>query len=240
MYSLCISIDSSLSACKYTSPIHSTGPHPNTSLLHARWTPARILRLSHTCGRLIPGAQLLPAARGATSAHVSCKPCAVRPRRTAVHLFPHTRPPDTHSHFLQQHTTHSLESGAACFEYQGFLVNTYFSLVLSSMTGNKKRGHRTQHGPRPAPVVVNPHAVDNTLDEASDIGSVDGARDLSTSFPREGSVCFDSREGSGGFDSSRRPKPVPRGTWRCTRRFRQRRTRSQPKPVAWRCTRRFR
>ena len=82
-------------------------------------------------------------------------------------------------------------------------MNTYFSLVLSSMTGNKKRGHRTQHGPRPAPVVVNPHAVDNTLDEASDIGSVDGARDLSTSFPREGSVCFDSREGSGGFDSSR-------------------------------------
>ena len=80
-------------------------------------------------------------------------------------------------------------------------MNTYFSLVLSSMTGNKKRGHRTQHGPRPAPVVVNPHAVDNTLDEASDIGSVDGARDLSTSFPREGSVCFDSREGSGGFDS---------------------------------------
>jgi hypothetical protein len=87
------------------------------------------------------------------------------------------------------------------------------------MTGNKKRGHRTQHGPRPAPVVVNPHAVDNTLDEASDIGSVDGARDLSTSFPREGSVCFDSREGSGGFDSSRHdgdqsPSPEARGAAR--------------------------
>ena len=125
---------------KYTTPIHSPGSHPNTSLLRARWTPARIMRLSHIkYGRLIPGAQLLPAACGATSAHSSCKLIAERPRRTAVHFFPHTRPPDTHSHFSQQHTTPSLESGAA-FEYQGSLVNTYFSLVLSTMPGKQRRG----------------------------------------------------------------------------------------------------
>jgi hypothetical protein len=203
MHSPCIRVHSLLSAREYTAPIHSPGPHPNTSLLRVRWTPARILRLSHTFGRLIPSAQLLPATRGATSAPGSCKSCAVRPRRTAVHFFPHTRPPDTHSHFSHQHTTHYLESGAARLEYQSFLVNTYFSLVLSSMPCNKKRGHRTQHGPRPAPAVVNPCTVDNTLDEASDIALVDGARDMSTSFAREGSGGFDSREGSGGFDRRR-------------------------------------
>jgi len=90
-------------------------------------------------------------------------------------------------------------------------VNTYFSLVLSSMPCNKKRGHRTQHGPRPAPAVVNPCAVDNTLDEANDIASVDSARDLSTSFAREGSGDFDSRR----HDHDQNPSPAVRGvgTW---------------------------
>ena len=61
-----------------------------------------------------------------------------RPRRTAVHFFPHTRPPDTHSHLSQQHTTPPLDRGAAV-EYQGPLVNTYSSLALSSMPGNRQR-----------------------------------------------------------------------------------------------------
>jgi hypothetical protein len=57
MHSLCISVDSLLSAREYTAPLHSTGWHPNTSLLRARWTPAHILGPSHTqYGRFIPGA----------------------------------------------------------------------------------------------------------------------------------------------------------------------------------------
>jgi len=210
MYSPCIRVDSFLSVREYTAPIHSTSPHPNTSLLRVCWTPARILRLSHLkYRRSIPGTQLLQAVRGATSACTSCKMGAVLPRRTAVHFFPHTRPPDTHSHLSQQHTTPSLESGAA-FEYQGSLVNTYFSLVLSSMPGKQQRGRHTQHRPRPGPAVVRPRVVDNTLDEASDIASVDGARDMSTSFARGGSVGFDSHKGSGDFDSRRQDRdPSP-------------------------------
>jgi len=45
-------------------------------------------------------------------------------------------------------------------------------------------------------------------DAASEIASVDGARDMSASFAREGSGDFDSREGSGGLDS-RRPDRDP-------------------------------
>jgi hypothetical protein len=41
--------------------------------------------------------------------------------------------------------------------------------------------------------VVLPRVGYNTLDEANDIGSVDGARDINMSFAREGSGCFDSR-----------------------------------------------
>ena len=40
-------------------------------------------------------------------------------------------------------------------------------------------------------------------DEASEIASVDGDRDMSTSFTREGSGDFDSRKGSVGLDSRR-------------------------------------
>ena len=130
MHYPCIRVDSLLSTREYTAPIHSTGSHPNTSLLRACWTPARILRLSHI-GRQIPGVQLLPqAVRGATSMRSACTLRVERPRRIAVHFFPHTRPPDTHSHLSQQHTTHPLDRGAAV-EYQGPLVNTYFSLVLT-------------------------------------------------------------------------------------------------------------
>jgi hypothetical protein len=80
------------------------------------------------------------------------------------------------------------------------------------MPGKQQRGRRTQHHPRPGPAVVRPRNGDNTLDEASDIASVDGSRDMSTSFAREGSGGFDSREGSGGFDSRRQdcdPSPFP-------------------------------
>jgi hypothetical protein len=82
-------------------------------------------------------------------------------------------------------------------------VNTYFSLVLSSMPGSKQRGRRMAHRPRPVPAVVRPRDVlhDNQLDEASDLGSVDGARDMSMSFAREGSGDFDSRGRDGGCES---------------------------------------
>jgi hypothetical protein len=95
MHSPCIRVDSLLSAREYTAPIHTTGLHPHTSLLRARWTPACILRPSYIHhGRNMPG-QLLPAACGATSMRSACTLNAERPRRTAVHFFPHTRPPDT-------------------------------------------------------------------------------------------------------------------------------------------------
>jgi hypothetical protein len=173
-----------------------------------RWTTAGILHLSHTYGCPFPGVHLLQTVHGATSAHGSCKPCAARPGRTAAHFFPHTRPPDTHPHFLPKHTahttfTHSIDNGDVSLKYPGSLVNTYFSLVLSSMSGNKQRGRRMPHRPHPGPAAVRPRARDNTLDETSDIGSVDGARDMSMSF---------AREGSGGFDSSRHdrdPSPSP-------------------------------
>ena len=101
MHSPCIRVDSLLSVREYTAPIHSTSSHPNTSLLRARWTPARVLRQSHI-GRQIPGAHLLTqAVRGATSTRSACTLRVERPRRTVVHFFPHPRPPDTHSHLSQ-------------------------------------------------------------------------------------------------------------------------------------------
>ena len=65
-------------------------------------------------------------------------------------------------------------------------MNTYFSLVLSSMPGSKQRGRRMAHRPRPVPAVVRPRGGlhDNPLDEASDLGSVDGARDMSMSYAK--------------------------------------------------------
>jgi len=70
------------------------------------------------------------------------------------------------------------------------------------MPCNNRRGRRTQHRPRPGPAVVRPRVDDNTLDEASDIASVDGARDMSKSFAREGSGGFDSSEGSVGLTAA--------------------------------------
>jgi len=205
MHSPCIYVDGFLSAREYNSPLHSPGSHPNTSLLREPWTPARILRPSHILHGLTE--QLMPAACGATSVRSACTLRAERPRRTAVHFFPHTRPPDTPSHFSQQHhtSTHSLKSGAACLEYQRLLVNTYFSLVLSSMPGHKKRGKGPHHGFRPGSAVARPRD-----DESSEIVSVDDARDMSTSLAREGSGDFDSREGFGGLDSRRQDRdPSP-------------------------------
>jgi len=134
----------------------------------------------------MPG-QLLPAACGATSMRSACTLRVERHRRTAVHLFPHTRPPDTLSH--------PLDRGAAV-EYQGPLVNTYFSLVLSSMP-KQRRGYR-----RPPGDAMMARSRDDAASEI-ETASVDGARDMSTSFAREGSGDFESREGSGGLDSRR-------------------------------------
>mgnify|MGYP000657389161 CR=1 FL=1 len=125
MHSLCIYVD--LSAREYTAPIHSPGSHPNTSMMRACWTLARILRPSHIHhGRSIPG-QLMPAACCATSMRSACTLRIERPRRTAVHFFPHTRPPDTHAHSSPQHSTftHTLVVGDACLVYQRLLVNSY-------------------------------------------------------------------------------------------------------------------
>ena len=175
MHYPCIRVDSLLSTREYTAPVHSTGSHPNTSLLRARWTPARILRPSHIHhGRYMPG-QLSPAACGATSMLSACTLRVERPRRTAVHFFPHTRPPDTLSH--------PLDRGAAV-EYQGPLVNTYSSLALSSMPGNKRCTGRSRHPPGSAMMAR------SRDDAASEIASVADARDMSTSLAREGSGDF--------------------------------------------------
>ena len=117
MHSPCIYVDGFLSALEYTAPIHSPSSHPNTSLLRARWTPARILRPSHIHHGSTE--QLMPAVCGETSVRSACTLRAERPRRTAAHFFPHTRPPDTPSHFSQQHhtSTHSLKTGAACEQH---------------------------------------------------------------------------------------------------------------------------
>ena len=64
--------------------MHSTVSQPNTSMMRARWTLARIPRLLATYEFGTP-----------TPAQGSCKPCAARPRSIAAHFFPHTRPPDT-------------------------------------------------------------------------------------------------------------------------------------------------
>jgi hypothetical protein len=134
----------------------------------------------------MPG-QLSPAACDATSMLSACTLLVERPRRTAVHFFPHTRPPDTLSH--------PLDRGAAV-EYQGPLVNTYFSLVLSSMPKAKQqRGYR-----RPPGAAMMARSCDDAANEI-ETASVDGTHDMSTSFAREGDL--DRREGSGGPDSCR-------------------------------------
>jgi hypothetical protein len=145
MHSPCIRVDSLLSTREYPAPIHSTGLHPNTSLLRACWTPARILRRSHI-GRQIPSAQLLSqAVRGATSTRRACTLRVERPRRIVVHFFPHTRPPDPHSHLSQQHATHPLDRGAAV-EYQGPGEHLLFA-CSEQMPKSKRRGGFSRRPP---------------------------------------------------------------------------------------------
>ena len=69
----------------------------------------------------------MTAACGATSVRSACMLGAESPRRTEVHFFPHTRPPDTHAHSSPQHSTftHTLVVGDACLVYQRLLVNSY-------------------------------------------------------------------------------------------------------------------
>ncbi len=113
--------------------MHSTVSQPNTSMMRASWTLARIPRLLATY-----------EFGTATPAQGSCKPCAARPRRIAPHFFPHTRPPDTdtdtHAHFSLQHTTftHTLEVGSACLAYQRLLVNPYCTFDLCRPRGRAR------------------------------------------------------------------------------------------------------
>jgi hypothetical protein len=109
--------------------MHSTVSQPNTSLLRACWTLARIPRLLATY-----------EFGTATSAHGSCKPRAVRLRRIAAHFFPHTRPPDTHAQFSPQPTTftHTLEVGGACLAYERLLVNPYCTFDLCRPRGRDR------------------------------------------------------------------------------------------------------
>ena len=204
MHTPCIRVDSLLSAREYTAPIHSTGSHPNTSLLRARWTPACTLRRSHI-GRYIPGAQLLPqAVRGATSTRSACTLRVERPRRTAVHFFPHTRPPDTHSHLSQPPTTPPLDSGAAV-EYQGHSgEHLLFACSDQGMPNGKRRGGLRR---RPPGVAMMARSRDDAASEI-ETASIDGDRNMSTSFAREGSGDSARREDSGGFDR-RRPDRDP-------------------------------
>ena len=140
MHYPCIRVDSLLSAREYTAPIHSTGSYPNTSMMRACWTLARILRRSYIHhGGYMPG-QLLLAACGATSMRSACTLRVERPRRNAVHFFPHTRPPDTHSHLSQPPTTPPLDSGAAV-EYQGHSgEHLLFACSDQGMPNGKRRG----------------------------------------------------------------------------------------------------
>ena len=204
MHYPCIRVDSLLPAREYTAPIHSTGSHPNTSLLRARWTSACTLRRSHI-GRYIPGAQLLPqAVRGATSTRSACTLRVERPRRTAVHFFPHTRPPDTHSHLSQPPTTPPLDSGAAV-EYQGHSgEHLLFACSDQGMPNGKRRGGLRR---RPPGVAMMARSRDDAASEI-ETASIDGDRNMSTSFAREGSGDSARREDSGGFDR-RRPERDP-------------------------------
>ena len=151
MHYPCIRVDSLLSAREYTAPIHSTGSHPNTSMMRACWTLARIPSLLADYG-----------SGPATSAYGSCKPYAARPRRTAAHFFPHTRPPDTHAHSSPQHSTftHTLAVGDACQVYQRLLVNSYCTSDLcrprglarppSASCDRRAFGHSTMSDPADA------------------------------------------------------------------------------------------
>ena len=152
--------------------------------MRACWTLAHIPRLLEAYG-----------SGTATSAHGACMPYAARPRRTAAHFFPHTRPPDsTFTHTLavvSQYTTFTLPLavGVAYLEYRGFLVNTYSSLVLRSMGGNDNR-HRKQPRPAARPATRPQDSLDSlgndtlVLDEDDARVSDDGARDTSISSMR--------------------------------------------------------
>jgi len=89
-------------------------------------------------------------------------------------------------------------------------VNTYSSLVLRSMPT-----HRARRKDRPRPAVARPHdgldlLGDNTLEEADDRASDDGARDMSMSFARGSSGGFGSRR----HDRDPRPSPETSGAAR--------------------------
>jgi hypothetical protein len=133
MHSLCIRVDILLSAqVHHTHTLSRLAPEhfSATRTLDAR---THTVPLAHRTPHSRP--QLLPhAVRGATSTHSACTLRVERPRRTAVHFFPHTRPPDTHSHLSPQHHTPPLDRGAAV-EYQGPLVNPYCTSDLCRPRG---------------------------------------------------------------------------------------------------------
>jgi hypothetical protein len=171
--------------------MHSILSQPYTSILSVCWTLERIPRLLATHGlHLITDT--------ATSAYDSCKPRIVRFRRHAEHFSPHTRPPDTHAQFSPHHTTstHTLEVGSACLEYQGSLVNTNSSLVLRSIPNKQRNRHSRPAVPRPQDGLDS--LGDNTLDEDGTRVSDDSACDTSMSS---------ARGGFGGFGGTRCGRP---------------------------------
>ena len=134
MHSLYISVDSLLSAREYTAPIHSPGSHPNTSLLRARWTPARMTPLAHrtphswhtasatSCAWCDFDTQRLHAARRAPKKNCST---LLSPYHTTGH---------TCTLFSQQHPTFT-HVGDACLVYQRLLVNSYCTSDLCRLHG---------------------------------------------------------------------------------------------------------
>jgi hypothetical protein len=121
------------------------------SVAHALDARAHIAPLAHTIRTIHPRRAAPASCAWCDFACSSCKLRAERPRRTAVHFFPHTRPPDTHPHsssqhstvtgysykFSQQHPTftHVLAVGDACLVYQRLLVNSYCTSDLCSPHG---------------------------------------------------------------------------------------------------------
>jgi len=158
MHSLCIRVDILLSAqVHHTHTLSRLAPEhfSATRTLDARTHTAPLAhRTPHSRPQLLPH-----AVRGATSTRSACMLRVERPRRTAVHFFPHTRPPDTHSHLSPQHHTPPLDRGAAV-EYQGPLVNPYCTSDLcrprglarppSASCDRRAFGHSTMSDPADA------------------------------------------------------------------------------------------
>jgi hypothetical protein len=115
--------------------MHSKISQPYTSMLRACWTLARIPRLLATHGlHLITGTS--------TSAHGSCNPRVVRPRRHAARLrLPRhcTYQPHPCTVLTAAHHIHSRPPDVpARLAYQRLLVNTYCTFDLCRPRGRAR------------------------------------------------------------------------------------------------------